>query len=208
MGFITRCCKNAWLKAVRLGLWLGVLWATVAQAQVGSVEFTQFKLEKNADQVLLSSSVQFDLPTSLEEALLKGVPLFFVAEVDINRERWYWFDKKINNVARHMRLFYQPLTRRWRLALHNGPIAALSQPGTFNQNFESLADALAAIKRVSNWPVADLHDIDPSASYRLQYRFYLDLSQLPRPLQIGAVGQSDWNLSASLTQKIGPDSLK
>lgn len=206
-GFITLC----WRKCARSVLWLALAWAaalTPAWAQSGGAEFTQFKLEKTADQLLLSSSVQFELPAAVEDALLKGVPVFFVAEVDIYRERWYWLDKKVAGPTRHMRLAFQPLTRRWRLGMGNGPLGANAQSSALNQNFETLAEALATIRRISGWPVAELAELEAGAKYRLDYRFYLDLSQLPRPLQIGALGQSDWNMNASLTQRLSLDNLK
>ena len=36
----------------------------------------------------------------------------------------------------------------------------------------------------------------------LQLRFRIDLSQLPKPLQIGAFGRSDWNLLVQQTQPL------
>jgi hypothetical protein len=206
-GFITLC----WRRCSHSALWLALVWATAftpAWAQSGGVEFTQFKLDKTAEQLLLSSSVQFELPVAVEDALLKGVPVFFVAEVDIYRERWYWLDKKVAGPTRHMRLAFQPLTRRWRLGLSNGPMSASGQSSALTQNFETLAEALAAIRRISGWPVAELSELEAGAKYRLDYRFYLDLNQLPRPLQIGALGQSDWNLSTNLSQRLSLEALK
>ena len=50
--------------------------------------------------------------------------------------------------------------------------------------------------------------IDPDGSYKVEFRFGLDVSQLPRPFQIGAFGQSDWKVSASATRQLGPESPK
>ena len=119
-----------------------------------------------------------------------------------------WLDKKVAGPTRHMRLAFQPLTRRWRLGLSNGASAASGQSSALNQHFETLPEALAAIRRISGWPVAELSDLEAGAKYRLDYRFYLDLNQLPRPLQIGALGQSDWNLSTNLSQRLSLDALK
>jgi len=207
-GFITLCWKKWAHKGVLL---LALMWAGTlapAWAQSVAVDFTQFKLEKSADQLLLSSSVQFELPPAVEDALLKGVPVFFVAEVDIYRERWYWLDKKIASPTRHMRLAFQPLTRRWRLGLSNGPWGASAQSSALNQSFETLSEALATIRRMSGWPVVELVELEAGAKYRLDYRFYLDLNQLPRPLQIGALGQGEWNLNANLSQRLSLDGLK
>lgn len=207
MGFITPCWKNWASKCVLL---LVLFWASLALpawAQGSGVEFTQFKLEKTPEQLQLSSAVQFELAPPVEEALLKGVPLFFVVEADLLRERWYWMDRKVAHPSRHMRLSFQPLTRRWRLAWSQGPFGAATQ-NALSQNFETLPDALSAVRRLSGWPLTELAELDPGAKYRLELRFYLDLAQLPRPLQIGALGQSDWNLNATLTYRFTLDGLK
>jgi hypothetical protein len=59
--------------------------------------------------------------------------------------------------------------------------------------FDSREEALAAVQRVSRWRIADPAEIDDS-TYNIEFRFRLDVSQLPRPFQIGAVGQSEWNI--------------
>ncbi len=168
----------------------------------GEPVLSQFQLETNADGVYLSASVKFELPMAVEDALLKGVPMFFVAQVDIYRERWYWYDKKMLTAERHMRLAYQPLTRRWRLNIASGPIVASSLGVALNQGFDSLADALAAVQRISNWKIAELSELDTDERHNLEFRYKLDLSQLPRPFQIGALGQADWNISVSSIQRL------
>ena len=66
-----------------------------------------------------------------------------------------------------------------------------------NQSFETLGEALAAVRQVSQWKVADLAETDMTAKIKLQFRFRLDLSQLPRPFQIGAIGQSEWDIQGA-----------
>jgi hypothetical protein len=148
----------------------------------------------------LSSQLRFELSPAVQDTLQRGIAVFFVAEVDLYRNRWYWYDKKLASVARQWRLAYQPLTRRWRLAIStsNGgsPGAALTQ------NFESLSEALLAVQRTVRWKVADMGGLDPDAEYNLDYRFRLDVSQLPRPFQIGAVGLDDWDVRLERVQRV------
>ena len=134
--------------------------------------------------------------------------MFFMAEADVVRHRWYWSDKKVASSQRHMRLAFQPLTRRWRLNVASGVIKANSLGLALNLSFDSLADAVAALQRVSGWKIADAAQIDPDSIHKVDFRFSLDLTQLPRPFQIGALGQSDWNISASASQQIGPEGAK
>jgi hypothetical protein len=65
-----------------------------------------------------------------------------------------------------------------------------------SQSYETLAQALASVKQLSQWKVGDITEADPSVKYKVEFRFRLDLSQLPRPFQIGAIGQSEWNVQA------------
>lgn len=203
-AFITHCWRNArpelavLLVCACLAGWL----PRTAQAEVPVAEVSQFSLERASGSILLSAAVKFDLPPVVEDALLKGVPLFFVAEADVYRERWYWTDKKVAAAERHMRLVYQPLTRRWRLSVASGVIASNGLGVALNQGFDTLADALAAVRRLSRWKIADVADLDAELRHRVEFRFRLDVSQLPRPLQIGALGQADWSISTAATQRL------
>ena len=179
-----------------------VVVAAFARADVGEV--TQLRLERTDEGVLLSSAVKFELPPSVEDALLKGIPMFFVAEATLLRDRWYWYDKQVASAQRHMRLSYQPLTRRWRLQVSAQPIG--SSGLALGQNFDTQDEALDAVKHVARWKIADVGDLEPDARYSVDFRFHLDVSQLPRPFQIGAVGHADWNISAARTQRLALES--
>lgn len=182
--------------------------AAAAPGEVGPTEISQLQVERTADGIFVSATVRFDLPSAVEDALLRGVPLFFVAEVDVFRDRWYWSDKKLLSVERHMRLAYQPLTRRWRLNIASGTITASSLGLALNQGFETLNEALAALRRLSRWKIAEASEIDFDPKNNVEFRFRLDVTQLPRPFQIGALGQADWDISASTTQRLVPPSAK
>ena len=113
--------------------------------------------------------------------------------------------QKIVTMQRHTRLAYQPLTRRWRVNMASGEIT--DPVLSLNQNYESLPDALAAVQRIYRWRIADAQDIDPGVPHFVTFRFQLDLMQLPRPLQIGTLWQSDWSISLSTTQPLNWASL-
>jgi hypothetical protein len=191
--------------ALLLGLAL-LLVAGPAAADPATAEITQMRIERSDEGILLSATVSFDLPPVVEDALEKGIPMFFVAEAAVFRDRWYWYDKQISYAARHMRLSYQPLTRRWRLVVSATPIG--TSGGGLGQTFDSREDALAAVQRISRWKIADPGEIDPEAQHNVNFRFRLDVSQLPRPFQIGAVGHADWTISAARTQRLALESAR
>lgn len=173
-----------------------------AQGRNGT-SITQMRLEQADDGVYFSAAVQFELPSLVEEVLDKGIAIYFVAEAELYQERWYWTDRKVAQVARHMRLAYQPLTRRWRLNVSAAPMTGAAGLGiSLNQNFDTLGDALDAIKRIGRLRLGDLAEIGDDPQHQVTFRFRLDTSQLPRPFQIGVVGQADWNIAAERTAKL------
>jgi hypothetical protein len=197
------------LKAALRRMLFAVLMLLAGWAQAQSqTEISQFKLERTEDEIHLSAQLQFDLPAAVEEALLKGIPMYFLIEADIMRERWYWYDKRIAGVQRQLRLAYQPLTRRWRLNVNTGSGAGGNVGLALNQSLETLPQAMAIIKRVARWKVVDIADLDALQKYKIEFRFRLDLSQLPRPFQIGALGQSEWDISANYLAPLKLESLK
>lgn len=145
--------------------------------------------------LLLNANIAFKLGPALQDALAKGVPLHFVAQAHVQRDRWYWWDEKVQLATRSMRLSYAPLTRRWRVAVQSN---AANEAADINLNlgFASQEEALAAVRNIGSWRIADSNVLQPGERYSVDFRFYLDLSQLPRPFQIGLDAQSDWKIEA------------
>ena len=204
MVFITHYLRSARASLLRVfvGLILSFVASLTTWAQSTAPEVTQLRVERVDDALVLSARLKFELTDAIEDALLKGVAMIFVAEADILRERWYWSSKRIGSVERHLRLAYQPLTRRWRLSVTSGPMASGGLTMPLNQNFDTLPEALAAIQRFSHWKIAEVAGFEPDQRYLVEFRFRLDSSQLPRPLQINALGQTDWDIAVAITQPL------
>jgi hypothetical protein len=170
-----------------------------------AVEVTELRLERSDGALLLQSSLRLDLSSTVEDALQKGMPIYFVTEVELMRDRWYWYDKKVGHATRHYRLAYQPLTRKWRLNVSRDPIGAVGLASSLSQTFETLPEALSAIRRTVNWKLADLSDLDIDNKLTLSFKFRLDVSQLPRPFQMMVGSQAEWNLSAQKMMRLSAD---
>jgi hypothetical protein len=222
MGFITHGCKSVldtkalWMRAglQRCAQWLLAcvcIFASAlssAWAQAPAIELTELRVERLDNAIVLTSNVRLDLGAAVEDALLKGVAIHFVAEATVMRERWYWYDTRTTGATRRYRLAYQPLTRRWRLTLSSEATGALAASGSLSQQFDNLPDALSAIRRNLNWKVADVSDIDVDTKYNLNFQFRIDTSQLPRPFQITAGGQNEWNLALSRSVRLSNDLVR
>lgn len=204
----THCWKSKprkWLAGWLLAGMLSMLVLPCAWAGPGS-EVTQLRLERTPEGLVVYANVRLELPAAVQDALTKGIPLVFLAEADVVRHRWYWTDKKIASAQRHMRLAFHPLTQRWRLNVASGPITPNSLGLALNLNFDSMQEAMATMQRIPGWRIAETAQIDPDATLKVEFRLGLDMSQLPRPFQIGAFGQSDWNVGVSASEQIGPES--
>ncbi len=205
--------RSLWKSFV--GIWvLGVLMCLVLQrahAQSPSnavVQMSEFKFERQEDAYLLSNTLSFELPQAVEDALSKGIALYFMADVQVAKERWYWYDKYLARQERHYRLSYNPLSRRWRLVTSSKPIANSGLGVTMGVAYDSLSEALSAIKRTTDWRVIEASDIEPGGKYRLDYQFKLDLTQFPRPFQIGTLGENDWTMTLKRSQALSLESPK
>lgn len=193
--------KITWWRWLKNTIFLCVLAvAAQVQAQSPSVEITSLKVAKQEGNWLISADVKFELPTNIEDAMYKGVSLTFVSEVEVMRERWYWLDKTIVQATRQTRISYQALTRRWRV-LPWSEVNANSGLGVqLPSTYETLSEALAMAQRIYQWRIPTLGEVDDGA-YFVQLRYKLDTSQLPKPLQIGLLGQGEWLLNTSIKQR-------
>lgn len=211
MSFITHFWKSAGAERWRwfgwvLGAWLLVTSTVWAQSSVA--ELTELRTERRDAALYLTAQLQLELAPAVEDALIKGLAVHFVAEAELMRDRWYWYDRKVGTATRHYRLAFQPLTRRWRLNVSNEPIAGAVLAGSISQSFEKLSDALDVIRRQSGWKIAEMTDLDPGARQYIAYRFWLDMSQLPRPFQIAAGNQAEWSLSVAKQMRLTADMVR
>lgn len=160
--------------------------APVAVRAADGVEILQAHLEPSEEGLRLSASFVFDLNRGLEDALIRGVPLYFTTEVDISRERWYWFDQTAVSTSRTIRISYNVLTRQYYAAA----------VGQLQQSFPTLEDALLLVRRPSRWVVAPPGTLKPGVTYDVTVKMGLDVAQLPKPFQVHALNSSDWRLAS------------
>lgn len=177
------------LLALCLVACLTLLWQAPARAQ--GVELLTLQASRADGGIAIEFAARLNLARAVEDAMQRGVPVYFVAEAQLLRSRWYWRDERVARVQRSWRVVYQPLTGVWRVGL-----------GGLNQNHASLAEALAAASRSAGWKLAEAAQIDADKSYYLEFSYRLDSSQLPGPMQFGLGGQGDWAVGVSRVIKV------
>ena len=184
--------SRPWPRAALLlgGLALLLVLLLPATARAGAAEITAFEVLRQDDGVVLNYAVDFDLPRGAEEALNKAVPLYFVAEVEVFRDRWYWRDKRVASAMRVWRIVFQPLTFTYRVTF-----------GGLSQSYATRSEAFAAMRRGVNWKIAEASQIEDGSRHYVEFSFRLDTSLLPRPMQIGIGNAPDWALSVERFQR-------
>lgn len=175
-----------WLLALLAALWLSCQ-PLPARAQAG-LELTALSTARADEGLELSFATHFELPRAVDEALHKGVPIYFVAEATLLRSRWYWRDARVARVSMSWRLAWQPLTRQYRVST-----------GGLHRSYASLSEALASLQGISGWRIAEARDIDEDARHSLEFSYRLDTNQLPRPMQIGLGSPQGWTLAVERT---------
>ena len=210
-AFITHCWKSARLDLMRGSCQILAAWFLACApiwAQTSMAELTEFKVERQDNSLLLNAQVRLELGPVIEDALIKGLAIHFVAEAEVMRDRWYWTNRKVGSAVRHYRLAYQPLTRRWRVNVSSDPIAHSGISSSLSQSFDSLQEALGVVRRQTGWRLAEMADIDFEARQYVVYRFKLDVSQLPRPFQIATGNQPDWRLEITRNMRLTFDTVR
>ncbi len=192
MVSFTHCCKRpdaawrAWARFWLAGLWLAgwLVAASGALAADKSIVRTA-SIRATPQGYVLDADVDIALTPTLEDALIKGINLYFLLELELTRPgSWYWFDDDIAEPVRKMRIYYHLLLRRY-----------VVESGYVTRTAETLDDALAMLGRVSEWQVLERGALKTGRRYDASLRLRLDTSQLPKPLSVGGVTGDKWELA-------------
>lgn len=157
--------------------------ASIAWADTITVQSAEVRPEE--DGYYLNAEFELTLNSTLEEALQKGVALYFVLEFEVTRPRWYWFDDKLVSYSTTYRVSYVPLTRQYRVS-----------SGLLTQNFESLDEVERLLSRVTSRLVARRDELPRGTRLEAAVRLRLDINQLPKPFQLNALASREWSLQS------------
>jgi len=186
-GWSGRTARHLGAGLVLMAALLATLAPWAVQAQ--GVELKTLKVERQDGDLVLEFSTRLTLGPAIEDALRRGVPMYFTAQAAVYRNRWYWRDERLARGTRTWRLAYQPLTANWRLST-----------GGLSQGYGSLSEALAPLTRVTGWPLLEGERLDAGERYYVEFSFKLDNSQLPQPMQIDLGG--DWKLGVERSLRV------
>lgn len=165
--------------------------AACLAARAQGIELAGLRVQREETGLALDFNVRIQLPKPVDDAVHRGIPLYFVAQASVYRHRWYWSDARIARATRSWRLSYQPLTDNWRVTLAG-----------LGQSYATLSEALAALSSASNWKITDAAQMGNDEQYYVEFSYQLDTSQMPRPMQFGIGGQAEWALGIERTVRV------
>jgi hypothetical protein len=175
------CCKKLLSSAISL---LALLWLGMAGVQAEGIAVQKAEGRMVGSNYQLSVDFDINFNYVVEQALMRGVTLHFISEFNLNRPRWYWFDDVLVESEQTTRLSYNALTRQYRIGR-----------GSLFQNFANLEDALRVLGHQSSTPVP-LTALKSESKHVVSARMRLDITQLPKPLQVNALTSKEWNLDS------------
>jgi len=174
------------LAALAAGAAVGGLAAGAsAPARADVIGVKSAELRPDEEDYVLNAEFDLALNATLEEALQRGVPLYFVLEFEIARARWYWFDEKVLTSTTNTRIAWNALTRQYRVS-----------SGLFAQTLYSLDEVQRFLSRVTSRPVARRDQLQKGSRYEAALRLRLDVAQLPKPFQVDALASREWSLQS------------
>jgi hypothetical protein len=178
---IARLARAVW-HAVLASL-LIVIAVPVAHAE--GIGVTSATVELNDDGWQLNADFDVQFNPRLEEAVNRGVALYFVVDFELARPRWYWFDEKPVQLSQTYKISYTPLLRQYRLSV-----------GSVYQNFTRFDEVTRVLSRLRGWHVSDKGALKKDVIYQAGIRMRLDTTQLPKPFQLNAIASRDWTLAS------------
>lgn len=182
--------KLVWVRTIWLGVWLTC--ASIAQA--GDADVRGMQVQWQEEGLTLRADIVAELTPRMEEAVTRGVPLYFTLETQVLRPRWYWLDERIAEHSEVYRLSWHALTRKYRLTV-----------GGLHRNFASLEEAMASLLKVRGYALTERNVVRPGEVVQVMFRFSLDVSRLPKPLQVSAIGTRDWSLTTDWVRVLYPE---
>lgn len=188
MAFFTPNCKSLFnlRRSLLRGLWLLVLCLCLPPAHaditIRSVE-TTYK-----DKVyLLNANIEYQLSEAAIDALKNGVPLILLLDIEVEKQRKWWWSANVATLEQGYLLLYHALTEKYLVTNLNS---------SAQNNYRSLQAALAALGHIRSLPILDEKLLEPEARYFVNVRMHLDIESLPAPMRPFAYLSSDWRLES------------
>ncbi len=167
------------------GLAVAAALAGAGEARADTITVRSAEIRRDEDGYVLNAEFDLSINATLEEALRRGVPLYFILELEVFRPRWYWLDEKVLATEVQYRITWNALTEQYRVS-----------SGLFAQTLYSLEEVERFLSRINSRPIARRDQLQRGIHYTAAIRLRLDGTQLPKPFQVNALTSREWSLQS------------
>lgn len=135
----------------------------------------------------LEAKIDLNFSDDALEALRSGVPLIILVNIEVLKDRNWWWDKTAAALEQGYLLLYHALSEKY--IIHNLNSGA-------QKNYISLNAALQSLSNIRDFPLIDKNLLDEGDKYYARIRTYLDIESLPAPMRPIAYISSQWQLES------------
>lgn len=151
-----------------------------------------YRLQPIIEQKMLylNAQTRFQLPERVKQALLHEIPLTFVIQLEVLKEKKLLgmdFSDTLYQLSYQTTLSYYSFNQKFIL---------LNQRNKKVKLLNSLQHALETLGTFEHFAVMPIDQLTPYQSQKIRLRIYLDRWQLPSPLTLEALYDSDWKLDS------------
>lgn len=160
-------------------------------ARAIGIELARADISQRGEFFQVTGNFDIELSPTLTQAVTRGVQLTFVQAFEAERLRDYWLADNLVKLERSIRLSYNALLRQYYVSLSG-----------VSTSHDSLDEALRAVGDLREWSVLSVQQMRRKSSYRAYLRLYLDIGQLPKPLQVNALASAArWQLDSGWQER-------
>ena len=190
-----RCFKKSPEYVLQL-TYLLCIFCMISNSCAENILVTKAETRITDDGYQLIADFDINLSEAANEALNHGISLYFISDLKVTNPRWYWMDGEISHSEQVTKLSYNLLTQQYRVG-HN----------VLQQSFSNLTSALRVLGHQVAEPIPKetlrngggylkkwFKWINPNKQFVASASMRLDISQLPKPLQVNALAGNDWDI--------------
>ena len=135
----------------------------------------------------LNADIEYSFGEHALEALENSVPLTIRLQIEIIRDRRFWWNKSLAELEQAYEIAFHSLSDRYIVRnLNSGA----------QDTFANYRAAIASLGRVSDLPIYENFLLDKDARYLVRIRAILDIRNYSAPLRLFASIWGDWRLSS------------
>jgi hypothetical protein len=192
-SFMPACSRRNFLRTACTAAVLLVTSPSFAQSKIfiEGITLEHAEIAQKGELFQLSGRFNVQLSDTLENALMRGVQLTFVQAFEAERLRDFWLSENLIDLTRAVRLSYNALLRQYYVTLSG-----------VSSTHEDIESALYAVGDLRDWSVLNVKQMKRKSDFKAYVRMYLDITQLPKPLQVNALASSArWQLDSGWQER-------